>query len=44
MAGGEPVGDAEPGLVKPPLDGELGEEENVTLPHSEPLLWLDDRL
>lgn len=41
MGGGEAVGDAEPGLVKPPLDGELGEGENVTLPHSEPLLWLD---
>jgi hypothetical protein len=41
MAGGEPVGDAEPGLVKPPLDGDLGEGENVTLPHPEPLLWCD---
>jgi hypothetical protein len=36
--GGEAVGDAEPGLVKPPLDGELGEEGKVALPHSEPLL------
>ena len=41
MGGGEALGDAEPGLVKPPLDGELGEEGNVTLPHSDPLLWLD---
>jgi hypothetical protein len=41
MGGGEAVGDAEPGLVKPPLDGELGEEGKVALPHSEPLLWLD---
>ncbi len=34
-------GDAEPGLLKPSLDGELGLEGNVTLPHSAPLLWLD---
>jgi hypothetical protein len=41
VAGGGTVGDADPGLVKPPLDGELEEGENVTLPHSDPLLWLD---
>jgi hypothetical protein len=39
--GGETVGDSAPGLVKPPLDGELGEWGKVTRPHSEPLLWLD---
>ena len=39
--GGETVGAAAPGLVKPPLDGELGEWGKVTRPHSAPLLWLD---
>jgi hypothetical protein len=34
-------GGAEPGLEKPPLDVEPGEEANGTRPHSAPLLWLD---
>lgn len=41
IRGGEMVGDAEPGLVKPPLDGGLGGGADVTLPQPEPLLWLD---
>ena len=40
--GDEPGAEAEPGLVKPPLDGEPGEAANGTRPHSEPLLWLDE--
>jgi hypothetical protein len=41
VCGGETVGAVEPGLVNPPLDGEVEDWGNSTLPHPEPLLWLD---